>query len=230
MPTELKSATARANGAKSNGPKSAATREISSRNSIRHGFTARNTVLLKCEDPALYEHVRNEYIATYQPVTAAETDLVDEMVVARWRIQRLWTIETALIDSEMIRQAETEKQSFGDDPGVQLAVAFRALTDESRAIATLSRYESRLHRIHDRAYRTLRQLQQDRKAPAEPEAPLPPPATQESPNPLQPRPISPAAGRKKNCESNPGGAGRSPAVGLWPTLAAIRNASTQLIL
>src|SRR5437867_185648 len=98
MPTELRSATARANGAKSKGPKSAATREISSQNSLRHGFTARETVLLQCEDPDLYNKIRDQYIATYQPATAAEGDLVDEMVVARWRILRLWTIETALID------------------------------------------------------------------------------------------------------------------------------------
>ncbi len=50
MPSQLKSDTARANGAKSRGPKSAETKEKSSRNSLRHGFTSRHSILLECEN------------------------------------------------------------------------------------------------------------------------------------------------------------------------------------
>jgi hypothetical protein len=50
MPSQLKSDTARANGAKSRGPKSAATREKSSRNSLSHGLTSRHMLLLECEN------------------------------------------------------------------------------------------------------------------------------------------------------------------------------------
>src|SRR5260221_5149008 len=135
MPSALKSATARANGAKSRGPKSAATRAKSSLNATRHGFTAHNTVLLQCEDPNLFQEIRNEYLATYKPATPAEEVLVDEMIVARWRIQRLWTIETALFDREIIRQqSETEKPGPSDSAS-NLALAFRALADESRSLA-----------------------------------------------------------------------------------------------
>src|SRR4029077_10455065 len=79
---------------------------------------------------------------------------------ARWRMQRLRMIETALIDSEMQRELpETETPA---DPGFQIAFAFRRLVDDSRAISLASRYESRLHRIHERTHRTLRELQQTR--------------------------------------------------------------------
>jgi len=47
MPSQLRSDTARANGAKSRGPKSAETKEKSARNSLRHGFTARSIILLE---------------------------------------------------------------------------------------------------------------------------------------------------------------------------------------
>ena len=193
MVSKLKSDTARANGAKSRGPKSPATREKASHNSLRHGFTARNTVLLECENPDLYEELRNQYIAAYQPASPVENDLVEEMVVARWRIQRLWTIETALIDREMRRRQPD--QSDAADPGIHLAVAFRALADESNSLALISRYESRLHRIHQRAYRTLRELRQDRQPSTAPEPVVKncqtnPPSPTTPPTPIQNRDLS----------------------------------------
>ena len=128
MTSKLKSDTARANGAKSRGPKTPATRQKSSQNSLQHGFTSRNTLLLACEDPDLYQRVRTEYIATYQPATPVESDLVDEMVASHWRILRIRVIETALIDSELLNQAANiRRQVPGADAGIQLALAFRSL-------------------------------------------------------------------------------------------------------
>src|SRR5229473_928634 len=78
MPSQLKSDTARANGAKSKGPKTAETREISSRNSLKHGYTARHNMLLACEDPDLFQRMVDEYTAFYQPANPVERDLVEE--------------------------------------------------------------------------------------------------------------------------------------------------------
>src|SRR5216684_7862911 len=116
MSSQLRSDTARANGAKSRGPKSAATREKSSLNATRHGFTAHNTVLLQCEDPNLFQEIRSEYLATYKPATPEEEVLVDEMIVTRWRIQRLWTIETALFDREVLRQRPEMEKTAQPNP------------------------------------------------------------------------------------------------------------------
>src|SRR4029077_17962693 len=111
---------------------------------------------------------------------------------ARWRMQRLRMIETALIDSEM--QRELPESETPADPGFQIAFAFRRLVDESRAISLDSRYESRLHRIHERSHRTLRELLQTRKQqpveqppPPEPDKKLrnePTPPTTEDHQPL----------------------------------------------
>jgi hypothetical protein len=185
MTSKLKSATSRANGAKSKGPKTAEGREKSSRNSLVHGFTSKNTIVLACENEDEFQEVLGDYSATYQPGSPVEIGVVDEMVACRWRMQRLRVIETALMDSEMDRELpETETEVPTDDPGYRLASAFRRLVDESRAISLVSRYESRLHRIHERCHRILRELQQTRReqtagpvAPA-PVQPEPPPATQ----------------------------------------------------
>jgi hypothetical protein len=199
MTSELKSATARANGAKSRGPKSPETREKSSRNSIQHGFTARKTVVLECENNDEFHEILDDYVATYQPGSPVESNVVDEMVAARWRILRMRLIETALFDSEMNREhLPTDPQPEPTDPGYQLAAAFRRLADDSRALSLASRYESRLHRIHERYHRTLRELQQSRKeqtgepvvpAPGQPE---PPPVKPDEPVPVPSLDVEPA--------------------------------------
>src|SRR5437879_6416719 len=178
MPSQLRSDTARANGAKSRGPKSAETKEKSSRNSLRHGFTSRNTILLECENEDELQELEDDFAATYQPATPAEQDLVNEMVAAQWRINRIRTIETVIMDCEMVRKkAEIEKQYVEPDSGIHMAMAFRTLAEESNCTALVSRYETRLSRMYDRAYSTLRQLQQQaaepKKQQAEPEPPKP---------------------------------------------------------
>src|SRR4029077_15779837 len=50
------------------------------------------------------------------------------------------------------------------DPNIHLTMAFRSLTDDSRSLALANRYEARLQRLYDRAYKTLRELQQIRKS------------------------------------------------------------------
>ena len=163
MPSELKSETARINGAKSHGPKTAEGKEASSRNAIKHGLTAHHTLILQCESPEEYQAMLAEHIAIHQPVTPPEKELVDQMAIARWRIRRFVAAETDLIDSEMVRNREKVNKEFAPpDSGVHLAMAIRSLADESRALSLMSRYESRLQRVHDKAYAALRELQQSR--------------------------------------------------------------------
>jgi len=198
MTSELKSATARANGAKSRGPKSPETRAKSSHNSLKHGFTARKTVVLECENNDEFHNMLADYVATYQPGSPVENNLVDEMAAAKWRMLRMRLIEVALLDSEMSRpHLPTDPRPEPTDPGYQIAAALRRLTDDSRALSFISRYESRLHRIHERSHRTLRELQQTRKqqaaepVPPPPVQPEPPPAAAHKPGPV-PQGVKPA--------------------------------------
>src|SRR5437764_6126102 len=147
MPSQLRSDTARANGAKSQGPTSAETREKSSQNSLRHGFTSRHSLLLECESPDELQEMQDEYAAMHHPATPAEQDLVDEMIAARWRIRRIRAVEVVMIDIEMTRnKPEVEKQFLEPDSGVHLALALTNLSEESRAMALMSRHEARLQR------------------------------------------------------------------------------------
>src|SRR5437773_959929 len=146
MPTQLKSDTARVNGAKSQGPKTAQGREISSRNSTKHGLSARNPVVLECENAGHFEAVHDSQMEIHQPATPAEKDLVDQVVAARWRILRLQSIESDLLDTELRKKEEIEQQ-LESGCGVKLSQAYTSQANNSRAMALASRHESRLNRM-----------------------------------------------------------------------------------
>ena len=177
MPTERQSESARINGAKSHGPKSAEGKEKSSRNSLRHGCTAGHTILLACEDRGDFERMRDDYNTIYKPVTLEEQILVAEMFATSWRLRRATSIETALIDLEVFTEEPKVKAKFAIvDGGMLLASAFRSLADESSSLALVLRYESRLRRVHKQNYDMLLRLRQQRQSEPAPPEPLPPPA------------------------------------------------------
>src|SRR6266567_629180 len=161
MPTQLKSETARANGAKSQGPKTAQGREISSRNSTKHGLSSRNLLVLECENADDFQAVHDSQMEIHQPATPAEKDLVDQMIAARWRIIRLQSIESGLLDTEMRRRKRIE-QKLETGHVVQLSDAYAEQANDSRAMALASRHESRLNRMYQSSYKVLRDLQASR--------------------------------------------------------------------
>src|SRR5438876_1555981 len=186
MPTERQSESARINGAKSHGPKSAEGKKKSSRNSLRHGCTASHTIILACEDPKDFERMVEKYDNMYKPVTLEEQDLVAEMISARWRIRRATGVETNLIDCEMVTEEPKLKQKFAEvDCGMVLASAFRSLADESNSIAMLNRYESRLRRMPRHASPAAQQRPFEPAPPEPPLAPAPTPDLAQPPDPQE---------------------------------------------
>src|SRR5437870_11198477 len=152
-------------------------RKKSSRNALRHGSTAGHTILLACEDRGDFNRMRKDYDAMYKPVTMEEENLVDEMFAAAWRLRRATTIETALIDLEVVTEEPKLKARFDAvDGGILLASAFRSLADESRSLALVLRYEARLRRIHQQNYDMLLRVRQDRQPEPAPHEPPPAPA------------------------------------------------------
>jgi hypothetical protein len=122
-------------------------------------------------------------MAIHQPATPAEMDLVDQMIAARWRILRLQSIETELLDTHMHRQRELEKEFRSGRP-VQLSSAYNWVVNDSRAIALASRSESRLTRLYQSNYKILRELQAARmKQSTQPEAVKPQAASTPTPRP-----------------------------------------------
>ena len=148
-------AASRANGAKSRGPATAEGKERSSKNALKHGL-ASATIVLTTEGWPNYLQCREAYIRRFQPADDVELELVEEMIAARWRQQRMWAIESAAIDNELKIQGPDIDRKYAEiTPDARTALAFTKLADESRALALISRYESRYSRQFHLALKAL---------------------------------------------------------------------------
>ncbi len=189
--TPEKSTTARINGAKSHGPTTSAGLTVSSRNALRHGLSASLTPALPAVSPVLptesaadYQTLLNSYLSEFSPIGLLETELVETMAAARWRLRRLSTIETTLLTLEMDRLAEYAERHFKDlhrdpTPEGRLALTFNSMANKP-ALNLLLRYEATLNRTYARALKQLQQLQSLRDYEELPNEPTP------APTPLEP--------------------------------------------
>ena len=160
-----KSDTARTNGAKSHGPATPEGRAKSSQNRTSHGLTAKS-IVLPGESNEEYQLLFAGYIEQFAPQGVVETELVETMAAARWRLRRLNQIETNLLSTELVRRAEAIDAEFNDmEDGDRLAWVFQKLADHGQTLALLVRYEATITRSYDRAFKQLRTLQSDRTRP-----------------------------------------------------------------
>lgn len=170
MSSTLKSETARRNGAKSQGPKTPEGKARSSQNAITHGLTADYNVL-PTESLDDFEILLQSHIDRFHPADAVEMELVQTMAIARWRLRRIGTIECRMFENEIERTRVHLAQlceHLGEEN--RLAMAFRNLANDDKALALLMRYESSLNRTYDRALKQLAALQAQpvQNEPAEP--------------------------------------------------------------
>src|ERR1700690_1593615 len=152
-----KSETARINGAKSRGPITEEGRARSSRNSLRHGFTAK-AVVLAAESRDEYQALLDSFLDRFQPADAVEQELVETMAAARWRLRRLALIESTILDNHIKKWTKFVNLELTDPSSDdRLAFSFKTLA-EGPTLNVLVRYEAGLTRTFDRALKQLTQL------------------------------------------------------------------------
>src|SRR3974390_3396985 len=98
-PSPLQSATARINGAQSQGPVTAEGKAISSQNAIKHGMWSKRAVL-PGEDKDEFDRHREGYFHHYRPQGKPEQDLVDVIAATMWRKLRIMNFEAILLGAE----------------------------------------------------------------------------------------------------------------------------------
>jgi hypothetical protein len=135
----------RANGAKSRGPITPEGKQKSSGNSARHNLLS-SVIVLRDEKLETFNQLHASLLSEFNPQTAAQSALVDTMVAARWRLLRIWAIER-----ETLEAAIDKHDPSAHSTAACVALAFRALADDSRTLDLLHRYESRFDRQFSRA-------------------------------------------------------------------------------
>lgn len=148
MSSQRRIDSSRANGARSRGPKTPEGLARSRAASLTHGLSSPQ-IVLPHESEDEFRALREGYLAEFPPQSPRDLDLVNLLAAARWRLDRLGSIEVDLFNAEIARQQPGARQNL------KLALAFRALCDESRAFANLDRYEAHLNRIHQAALTAL---------------------------------------------------------------------------
>jgi hypothetical protein len=139
----------RANSRHSTGPRTDSGKQCSSLNALRHGLTAACAVL-PSEDQAAYDTHRRGFFDEYQPATPTETQLVIEVADTAWRINRIPSLEAALLDRA------------ANPPNEQARIDFD-IVDAHRALATLGLHYHRLSRQFQKTVDHLREIQAERR-------------------------------------------------------------------
>jgi hypothetical protein len=88
-----------ANARFSTGPRTDEGKQRSSKNSLKHGLTAK-TVLIPGEDPADYQAFAAAYQLDLDPQNAVECALVQEVIDLQWRLLRISRLEARILSAD----------------------------------------------------------------------------------------------------------------------------------
>jgi hypothetical protein len=158
MRTPAQIEASRRNGAKSNGPKTAEGQERSSRNAIKHGLSSNKIVVLDGESEEAWEEYQRHFVAKFQPRDFVEERLVIQMAVNQYRLERVWSLQTATVDEESATQEEIVSVKYEQwDTALVHACSYNARKLDLKA---LDQYESRFVRNFDRALRQFNQIRE----------------------------------------------------------------------
>lgn len=170
--TEDQRRASRANGAKSRGPRSTEAKQRTKRNALTHGAHS-NEVLLPNEDEAQYEALRTAVLCEYNPQTALEADMAEQIFTALWKRRRYQAMQQALWKQSMhgaleAKQKEGQPQTNSESLPATLHATEHLLNEAARwchrngdSYALLDALENRARLAFARAQRNWRQYKKD---------------------------------------------------------------------
>src|ERR1700724_2509339 len=150
----------KANAQKSTGPRTAAGKQRSSLNALRHGLTGQ-TIVLPTEDHSAYQRHSQAFLDEYRPKGATEIQLVQSLLDTSWQLNRASAVETNLFSLGI---TEMEDRIRANHPEAEAALAMAmAYREHNRAFANIGIYRQRLTRQFERTLVLLRQIQAERR-------------------------------------------------------------------
>ncbi len=160
-PSERRLAANRANAQLSTGPTSAEGKAKVSLNAVKTGLTGQ-TVLLPSDDVAAYEALVAAFTEQYQPATAQERQLVQNLADTRWRLNRIPTLEFALFargHHEFAEKFATVEPSLAS-----AMIDAETIVVYGKQLKNLHTQEGRLRRHYQQDLAELTALQAERNA------------------------------------------------------------------
>lgn len=153
--TEAQKEAARINGAKSRGPVSPMGKSICALNALRHGLTTRSLTLAN-EDRDAFRAVLEDYMNEYQPQGPTETNLVEDLAIARWQQYRGAITEVAVYNCEMSLNNKRITETFECfEESLRTADAIETSLARSSTLPHLLRCQIRANRDFHRALNAL---------------------------------------------------------------------------
>ncbi len=147
MSSNRRKIASRANGAQSRGPITPEGKIRSARNATRHGLMAK-CVVLDNESKDGFDTLLAGFVERFAPADPVELGLVEEMFSAFWRQRRAWAIETQIMNGAISTQPPDQ------DELTRLTEGFISIAAQP-PLELMHRYETRLHRIFQRALANL---------------------------------------------------------------------------
>jgi hypothetical protein len=149
-----------ANALKSTGPRTAAGKQRSSLNALRHGLTG-HVVVLPTEDQAAYQRHLLRFVDQFQPKGALEDQLVQSLGDTTWRLNRVPATEATFLT--LAAEDQLDSIHTNEPRAVSALALAKAFHHQSHALANISIYEQRLARLFDRTLKQLREIQAERR-------------------------------------------------------------------
>ena len=165
-----KAAISRHNGQLSEGPTSAAGKQIVSRNALKHGF-ASETIPVKSEEREAYSKTLHSWVDQLKPEGPVELTLVERVCRNSWKLNKIAEREDELIDRLVLADDRDDETTAALD----------------RELKLLARYEQAAERNFHKALNAFLKL---RKNPELLTASAPKPSLAPAPKPT-PRPAAP---------------------------------------
>ena len=128
-------------------------------NGLRHGFAA-SRIVLATEERAQFDVLRESFIQIHDPGNDVETALVDQMVVAQWRLLRMWAGEAAILDRRIAKLFPDSAPAPEPTPFDQFGQAFETFANGESPLKLMSRYQTDCRWQYDRAFRSLNALRE----------------------------------------------------------------------
>ena len=137
----------RQNALKSTGPKTQEGKAVARHNATKHGLLSQDVVLPE-EDEAAFRELGERLRAELQPTGELEGLLVERIVAAYWRLQRLGRVETGIfareLYAELAQRAHKEARSYTrqegpDEEFLRRIIPTAKVTDEQRHKEALSK-------------------------------------------------------------------------------------------